>query len=588
MTSTDTHGLRRKFLMGMGILFWVLLVGRLFFIQIWHGAEYASQARGQHERRKALEAIRGRFLDRNGRELAVNLRSSSFAADPSQVGEPGTISRQISALTGRSQEFLLRALRGRGSFVWLVRKTNPDIAREIRAWRHPGLCEITEIVRWYPFGRLAGQLIGFTNLDNRGIEGTELSFNDELNGRPGWHTVSVDGRGHLLTSEEAPHGIPEHGDDVVLTLDARYQQILEEELEGAVSKFKANSAMGILMHPKTGDILAMANVPLYDPNRFWQCKPEIRKNRTVTDIYEPGSAFKIVTAAAVIERGLMDPDQRIFCENGTLAVAGGEIRDAHEYGWLTLQEVIEHSSNIGTIKAARCAGAKVIHEYARLFGFGAKIGMKLPGEVKGILKHPSFWSGRSLDTISIGHEVSTTALQLAAAYSAVANGGVLMRPRILKSIVRPEGTVTYRGKPETVRRVISERTAHVLVDFLVGVVERGTGKKARIEGLAIAGKTGTAQKVQKDGRGYSDEFISTFVGFLPARDPKLVCLVVLDSPKEIYWSSEVAAPTFRRIVRRILSLKNPPVRFYREARIAEVPGMDAPPSSFTRTFVEAG
>jgi len=581
--SNDSHIPRLRILVIAGLLFWAFLAGHLFRIQVWRGAEYADDARGQHERRKALEAMRGRLLDRNGEELAINLRSSSFAANPARVGEPGIISRQISTLTGRSPRVLLRALQKPGSFVWLVRKTEPDVAQTIRAWDHPGLWEIIETVRWYPFGALAGQAIGFTDLDNRGIEGAELSFNDRLDGRPGWHTVSVDGRGYVLANSISPDCVPEHGDNVVLTIDARYQQILEEELDQAVRNFKARSGMGVLMHPKTGEILAMANVPLCDPNRFWVYKTGLRKNRTITDVYEPGSVFKIVTAAAVIEEGVMDSNTVVFCENGRMKVAGGVIRDAHEYGSLTFREVVEHSSNIGTIKAARRAGDGAIYTYARLFGFGAKTGVGLRGEVSGVLRHPSSWSRRSLDTIAMGHEVSVTALQLAAAYSAVANGGLLMRPRILQSVLRPEGTLVYRSEREIVRRVISEETARVLVDFLVGVVQNGTGVNAHIEGVEIGAKTGTAQRVREHGRGYSDDFISTFVGFLPARDPELVCVVVLDSPKGAHFSSQVAAPTFRRIMHRILNLKDPPVRFYREATVAGIPRASVPYSSSVET-----
>ena len=568
----DSHIPRLRALVIAAALFWVILAGNLFRIQVLRGAEYAEDARGQHERRKALEAMRGRVLDRNGEELAINLRSSSFAADPARVDEPALVSRRVSRLTGRSQPGLLRTLQSQGSFVWVARKTEPDVAQAMRAWGHPALWEIIETVRWYPFGSLAGQVVGFTNVDNRGIEGAELSFNDRLNGRPGWHTVSVDGRGYVLANAASPDCVPEHGDNVVLTIDTRYQQILEEELEQAVGSFRAESGMGVLVHPKTGEILAMANVPLCDPNRVWEYKRELRKNRTVTDVYEPGSVFKIVTAAAVIEEGAMDSSTVIFCENGRMKVAGGVIHDSHPYDSLTFRQVIKHSSNIGTIKAARRVGGGAVYKHARLFGFGTKTGVRLPGEVPGMLSHPSRWSRRSLDTIAMGHEISATALQLAVAYSAVANGGLLMRPKIVQSVLRPSGTLVYRSEPEVVRRVISEETAHVLVDMLIDVVQGGTGVNAHIEGVEIGAKTGTAQRVRENGRGYSDDFISTFAGFLPARDPELVCVVVLDSPKEAHFSSQVAAPTFRRIMQRILALKDPPVRFYRQDTVAEIPG----------------
>ena len=331
---------------------------------------------------------------------------------------------------------------------------------------------------------------------------------------------------------------------------------MEEELKAAVERHRARSGMGIVMVPRTGEVLALASVPGFDPNRPGDYPMWTRKNRVITDIYEPGSTFKVVTAAAALEEKVMSPEDSVFCEEGAFLVAGRRFRDAHPYGWLTFREVVELSSNIGTIKVAERLGKDVLYRYARTFGFGAETGIDLPGEVKGILRPPSAWSGRSLASIAVGQEVSVTAIQMACAYAAVANGGMLMRPQIVLEVKGAGGKVLKRMKPEPVRRVVSEETARKLVEFLEGVVERGTGREARIPGVRVAGKTGTAQRPLEGGGGYAPgEFVASFVGFLPAEDPELLCLVVIDTPREGgHYGGQVAAPVFRRVVERVLSL----------------------------------
>jgi len=549
------HLVRLRTLAIFVLLFWLLLVARVSMIQLGLGGRYARKARWQHYRKVSLEAGRGKILDRDGKELAINLSAPSFALNPSDVDRPRSLMLRFASALGRPGIIPKGDLKGK-SFVWLARKVDGEAAKKIRSRGLKGIIEVKEAKRYYPFGPLAGQLLGYTDIDNRGIEGVEFGFDDILRGTPGWEIVQVDARGRRIYGVDSPSVAPQDGSDLVLTICAEYQMVLEEEVARAVEDTRAEGGVGIIMNPRTGEVLAMANVPTYDPNDPGAYPAYVRRNRAVTDVYEPGSTFKIVAASAALELGIKSPEDSIFCENGAISVGGSVMRDAHRYGWLTFREVIEHSSNIGVIKIATELGPDVLYRYIRAFGFGGETGIELPGESKGIVRHPSKWSRRSLATISIGQEVSVTPLQLAAAYSAVANGGVLMRPQIVRAVVRPDGRTVREFYPQAIRRVISEETAGKLTEFLVGVVERGTGVKARIDGVPIAGKTGTAQKPDPNGGGYlPGKFVSSFVGFLPAYDPELLCLIVIDSPRGVYWGSEVAAPAFRRVISRILNLR---------------------------------
>jgi cell division protein FtsI/penicillin-binding protein 2 len=379
----------------------------------------------------------------------------------------------------------------------------------------------------------------------------------------------VDARGTCLAALGAVEQLPVNGADVELTIDADYQSILEEELAATVAQFKAQSGMAIVTDPRTGEVLAMANVPLYDPNAFKRVGAAVRRNRTVTDLFEPGSTFKLVALAAALEERLFRPEDRIFCENGSLEVAGDEIRDTHPNGWLTVGEVVAQSSNIGTIKIARALGPGRLYRYVRLFGFGSTTSSGFPGEVDGELKHPSDWSKRSLETISIGQEIGVTALQMVAAYGAIANGGRLMAPRLVKRAVRGDSVVMdSEGLP--IRQVVSPAVARRVTEVLEGVVRNGTGSNAQIPGYRVAGKTGTAQRTAEGKSGYDpDRYVSSFVGFLPADQPELLCLVVVDSPEDTYWGSQVAAPVFNRVMRRVLSLRN--TRLRHRSRPLEAP-----------------
>lgn len=569
----DRHPNRQRVISMLGILFILAIGTRLVMVQGLASNIYTHQAETQHVKRTPLSARRGQILDRNQRVLATTLQSRSFFVN--NISDADTfkaITVAFSRQVGEPERHVMSRIGEGRSFVWLARQLvgGPDTDALPN-----GVGHVVEMTRHYPMGQVAGQLVGYTNVDNVGIEGIELSFDPLLRGQPGEIASRVDALGRPIGDFGIVRRMPEHGEDLVLTIDADYQSIAEEELEWAVAHFRAESGIAIVTDPATGEILAMANVPLYDPNHFHRYGPSVRRNRAVTDVFEPGSTFKIVAVAGALEEGLYVPEDSVFCEHGRLEVDGGFIRDTHAEGWLSVGGVIEKSSNVGTIKIARELGVAGLFRYVRLFGFGSTTGGGLPGEVAGIVRHPSSWSGRSLETITIGQEIGTTALQVATAYGVIANGGVLLAPRFYR-YGRVEERRFLEASTDTIRRVISAETAAIMRDFLEGTVRRGTGTRAAIPGYRVAGKTGTAQRSYEGKPGYDpDRYLSSFVGYLPAEAPELLCLVAIDSPLEEHLGSQVAAPVFAKIMQRILSRRGTTVRH--RAQIAAVEIADTQP-----------
>lgn len=548
---------RLKIIAFLGMGFALLLAFRLVSLQVWSVEKYEVKAHDQHVKKRVLLAARGRIFDRRGRVLATSLETQSFFLN--QISDRDSLRAlavRFSRQSGHDEATLLKRVDRSHSFVWLARQVI-----DAPTGLPESIGRIVEMRRNYPMGALAGQVLGYTDTDGQGIEGIERAFDPILRGEQGELSARVDARGQILSSLGAVRQMPKDGDDITLTIDADYQAIAEEELLKGMQKYSAKSGIAIVMEPHTGEILALANAPFYDPNDFSKSELWIRRNRAATDQFEPGSTFKVAAFAAALEAGLVEPEDKIFCENGRMRIAGGKIlRDSHPSGWLTVREVMEESSNIGTAKIARKVGKGPLYSQIRLFGFGVKTGADLPGEVGGQLRHPKNWSARSLETISIGQEIAVTALQVASAYSAIANGGRLMTPRIFLKASRKDST-TVEGSPRPIRRVISSETAHTLTSFLEGVVSHGTGKNARIPGYRVAGKTGTAQQVKEGKPGYDpNRYVPSFVGFLPVERPELLCLVAIDSPKKTHWASLVAAPVFKSIVQRILSLRQAPLR----------------------------
>ncbi|MCM8757884.1 MAG: penicillin-binding protein 2 [Candidatus Omnitrophica bacterium] len=483
--------------------------------------------------------------------LAVNLPAESLYAVPVEIKDKETVIKKLSLILKLDHSYLRERLFRNKAFVWIARKLVPSQVEQIKALKIDGLGFIKESKRAYPNGYLASHLLGFAGLDNVGLEGIELFYDNYLKGKAGLALFLRDAKGNKLELIEKITP-PIDGSDLVLTIDETIQYIAERELDKVFKVFRAKHAMIIVINPFTGEILALANRPTFDLNRANYTDVEVRKNIAITDMFEPGSSFKIVTAAAILEEGKVKEDDRFFCENGSYRVGNHILHDHRPHGWLTFKEVIEQSSNIGTTKLAQILGPDIIYRYVKSFGFGSCLGIDLPGEIAGTIKSPKFWSKTSIGAVPIGHEVGVTALQLVSAISVIANGGLLMKPFILKEVRNRDGEKIKEFSPQIIRRVISEETSRRLKDILVGVVENGTGKLAKIEGFKVAGKTGTAQKIGSDGRYVHDRFVASFIGFVPADNPVIAICIVIDEPYPYYFGGVVCAPVFKRVASDIL------------------------------------
>ena len=576
---------RLRWIAVLGAVAWLGLSVRLVQIQIFRHEAYSAEALEQYQKRVELKASRGRIVDRRGNNLAADVPATSFYAHPEQIEDPKGVAAHFASLSGKRVESIERQLRGDKPFVYLARQV---VDAEAGGVSYAGVFQVPETRRHYPLGPLAGQLIGHTNIDNSGREGIERAFDDMLREKNGSILGYVDAKGKHVPGRQQRREEPEHGRDLVLTLDVVYQGILEEELQRAIDGSKAQGALGVIVAPRSGEVLAMANLPLFDPNEASRSLPDLRRNRAITDVYEPGSTFKAMAAAAVLEDGLIGLQDRIFCEWGTFRLANGDtIRDTQPHGDLLFALVFEKSSNIGTIKLARRLSRHRFYEHIRNFGFAIRTGIDLPAETPGLLQEVDQWSKRSLATIAIGQEIGVTALQLAMAYGAIANGGVLMAPRIVAGTIGSDGLLEARGGPQPIRRVVSRKTAATLSEVLTGVVENGTGQKARIRGVAVAGKTGTAQRALPDGSGYDPNArIASFVGFLPANNPQYVCVIMVENPRENGWGGRVAAPAFRQTMKRIISLPGglpvEPAAKYQQKETPVVPDLRGMPQAVAR------
>ncbi len=556
----------RFFILKLGfVLFFLLIIVRLVKIQVVEADRYKAIARKQYEQRFVLPASRGNIYDCNRSVLASNTMLVSFAADPVMVGDNArVVAEKFSRVFDKPREHYLAKLkesRGRSSrkrFVWLERHISPDLARRLESTRLDGVVMIDEPKRLYHYDELAGPLLGYTDIDNRGISGLELHLDDEMDGVDGSVVMQRDGLGRARASADYPQIDPVNGNDVILTINLAYQAIVEEELKRGVEENNADAGLAIMLDPKTGEILALVNVPGVNPNRYRDYGIAASKNRVVVDMFEPGSVFKVVTAAAVLEKEIILLDRHFDAENGEMKVPlpGGKfrlIKDTKPFGVITFQEAMEVSSNIVMAKVSPLIGPELMYRTARDFGFGILTGVDLPGEVRGRLKKPHEWSGTTLQTLSYGYEVAVTPLQIACAYAAVANGGVLMKPHIVAEIRGPDGSVIRKQQPQRIRRVIAEQTAAQLTAAFEGVVERGTAKEVRANGIRIAGKTGTSRKVVA-GKYSSQHHTSSFVGFFPVEDPQVVLLVMMDNPRARgYYGGATSGSVFRAIAERIVN-----------------------------------
>ncbi|MBT5550020.1 MAG: penicillin-binding protein 2 [Nitrospina sp.] len=559
-TFRDGIKTRLKIISILLFLFGTALVARLAFLQIVQHDTLVAQSEKQYLSTVKTHFGRGVIYDRNLNELARNVEVESVYINPSEILNKKTATRILSKTLGLDPNKVRKKISSKKHFVWIKRKCPLHEVAELKKSGLSGVGYVSEQKRFYPKRELAASVLGFVGMDNQGLAGIEHAYQSKLKGTTFRQVMQRDARGRNIQPSKALRNSNPQSYDIALTLDEVIQFTTEYHLEKQVKRFKADSGMAVVMNPHTGEIYAMANVPQFNPNHYGAFSPQVWKNNIIASSYEPGSIFKPIVAAAAIDKGLARPQDIFFCENGKLQIGKVNIGEAsdHKFGWLTLSDIIAKSSNIGAIKIAQQVGKKPFYEYIRKFGFGEKSGLLLPGESSGQLKKQKNWNNLSLASISFGHEIAVTPLQMVSALGAIANGGNLMQPHITHALIKNE-KIVKQFKPEKIRRVISEKTSRQLIEVLKSVVKTGTGKKAALEGFDVAGKTGTAQKYNMETRSYSKtEFISSFIGFAPADSPRLVILVMIDNPKGLHWGSVVAAPVFREIAKKALRYLNVP------------------------------
>lgn len=533
----------------------VVLVAKAGHLQLALGDDLKDLAERQYVRKLKVAAPRGNIYDRSGRPLAVSVPAWSVYAAPRDIEEPAAVAAALAPVLGQERARLERRLSSTRAFIWLDRRVAPDTAEKVKALALDGVGLKQESRRYYPNRELAGQLLGLVSVDGEGLDGVERTFDEYLRGRSVLVPGLRDNRGRRVVLADGVDLDVLEGDDVHLTLDARLQHVAETVLRDTVARHQAKSGFAIVMEPKTGAIRALANVPLFNPNSPATAKQSARRNHALSDGFEPGSTFKIITFASALDAGVVTPRDRIFCENGRLPIGKHVIRDTHPAGWLMASEVFSHSSNIGTIKIAQRVGEERLRETITRFGFGAAPGLGLVGETAGRLPDKERWGEVRTATVSFGHGLMVSAVQMASAVSAVANGGVRVHPRLLEKVTSPTGEVVKGEAEPTAERVVSEETARVLAEIMSGVVEDGgTGTLAAIRGVKVAGKTGTAEKVDPVTHRYSRELhLASFVGFAPADDPAVVAVVMVDEPHGAsVFGGSVAGPAWRAIVEAAL------------------------------------
>lgn len=542
---------RRLIVLSAFLTVWgIIAVARLFQIQVLRHGHYVDRAARQQERTISLSPTRGSILDREGRILAESIVAQSVYADPQAIGDVKKTAKALAAVKelGLGEKELLRRLGGSGEFAWIARQVSREAAQQIGALKLQGIYLLDEHKRFYPKGPLAAPVLGYVSLDGDGLAGVEHSLDHHVRGKQGKVTLLRDAkRGMYLVGGEGANA-PVDGLHVVLTIDEVIQFLSERALQRAIERYRATSGSVVVLEPRSGAVLAMASYPSFDPNRFREAAPSSWRNRTVQDLYEPGSTFKIVTAAAGIEERLVTPSQIIDCNQGSIEIANVRIREhgGNQYGLMTFEDVLAHSSNVGVIRVGLALGKERLYDYVRRFGFGKRTGIELPGEANGILRTPARWSMLSNAIISMGQEVAVTPLQVAQAAATIANGGLKPPVHLVDRVIDARGNVVHRPVRRPAERVVSERTAAVLNEMLKSVVVRGTGQNAALVEHVVAGKTGTAQKAVRGG--YSpDKFVASFVGYVPADRPRLVILVTVDEPRGAQYGGTVAAPVFQEI-----------------------------------------
>lgn len=547
---------RLGFIYILTFLAFFVIGAKLFVLQVMSHSYYLDKAKKNAENKRELPARRGTIFDRQGRILAKDVLNYSIAISAKRLKNRQKVLKVLVSTFDLSLHEINQKMAKNSNFVYLLHKVHPRDAERLRQLKDPGLILEKRFLRVYPYRTAASHIIGFCDLDNHALGGIEYQYNDYLQGKAGWSIFQKDALGGQLPDLDYRGEDPIDGMDVTLTIDIDYQTIVDEELRRGVEKFQAVDGVAVLMNPMTGEILALSNYPYFNPFQPNQYDQSVLRNRVITDIVEPGSTFKIVVLAAALEQLQLKLDREmIFCENGRYPLYGQVFTDYRKYGQLSARSVFEHSSNIGVVKIAQKLKKEIFYKYARNFGFGMTTGIDLPGESAGILSSLDKFSKTTHLFMSFGYEVGVTPLQLACAYSVVANGGKLLKPYVMQKITRENGRIIKENEAEVLRMVLAKETTQLMNTVFEGVVQRGSGKEAFMTDFSIAGKTGTAQLYDKKIRRYDPhKHLASFIGYFPSQAPRFVLLVMIRQPKGNYYGGLVAAPIFRSIAQKIINL----------------------------------
>ena len=545
----------------VGIFFFIAMAAvtsRAVYLQVYRSPWLSQKAFSQYEKSLTTPAKRGIIYDRNLREMAVSIDVTSIGAFPAQIKSHQEAAKALAGMLKINTRRIQRKLASGKSFVWIKRQSTAKETKAVKELQIPGIDFVSEYNRYYPHTTLAAQALGFTGIDGAGLEGIEFYYDQLLKGNRRNSRIIKDALGNGFNAENR-HEVNNSGHNLILTIDNNIQFITESALQEAVDQYSAQNAIAVVMQPRTGAILALAHYPLFNPNAYTNFDKSYWRNRAITDPIEPGSIMKIFSAAAALEYGNVSPNTIFFCENGSYKVGKNVVHDVHEHGWLSLQQIIKYSSNIGAVKVGEKVGRENLYQSLRDFGFGAKTGIDSPGETTGSLSHYSRWSEIDTGAISFGHGISVSAIQMITAVSTIANDGVLMKPYIVWKTINQNGHPANVFKPQKQRRVISARTAAIVKRIMMTVVsDGGTGVKAAIDGYSVCGKTGTARKIGEDGKYSNRKHIASFIGFTPADKPEIAIVVIIDEPKKQYYGGIVAAPVFKKIAQQILNYLNVP------------------------------
>ena len=550
--------IRIAFACGIVAVIFTIFSARLVHLHITKNKEYKQLAAEKHLMRQVIHAKRGMILDRNGEILASNLPVRTVVADASLIKNPAAVATLASQFLGLKEADVLKKISSQKKYIVLKKEVPEEIYVDLDAAMQKaklrGVTFEQDAIRTYPNGESLGHVLGFLDHEGKGIQGIELTMNSLLAGKNGYRYIERDRTGKEIMLYRGAEEEPVHGKNIRLSIDMSLQSILEEEIDKTFKELKPETVTGIILDPKTGEVLAMANRPCFNPNEPGKAEPEQMKNRAIIDMVEPGSTFKIVVAAGALNEGTVNEKTSIFCENGRFLYGGKILKDHHGYGDMNVHEILVKSSNIGSAKMAMLMGGDKYYEYVRKFGFGDRHGIELPGEICGLVHPPARWDKLTITRMPMGQSVAVTPLQITMGMSVIANGGHLMAPHIIKSVEDLDGTKILEKAPKVVREVVPEKTARFIADALVGVTQPGgTATYARVNGFEVAGKTGTAQKVSAKGGYAAGKYVVSFVGFMPAEDPRFVCLIMVDDAKiasNLNYGGLVAAPVFSRVAEK--------------------------------------